>query len=128
MSRPKIDPSTRRSKRVQVGFTGEEKAWLKARAKEAGLEVSVYVHALVMAERGKDAPPRPRKFRVADEVLDAVNRTYLQLRKIGGNINQLAHQANAGMVAVTRSEAVYLINAVQTAVSDVKGTMEKLTA
>ena len=128
MSRRVKAQSDRLAARVKVGMTADEERRLKARAAEAGMDVSRYVRALVLADLGKGAQPRPRKFRVAEDVVHAINKTYTQLKKLGTNVNQLAHQANAGLVAVSRSEAVYMINAVQTTMSQVKGTMEKLVA
>ena len=128
MSRPVKAASVRLTVRVKVGLSDDDKAWLEKKALEAGMDESRYMRSLLLAERGKGAPPRPRKFRASDEIMHAVNKTYVQVKKLGTNVNQLAHQANAGMVAVTRSEVVYLMNAVQTTMSQVRGTMEKLVA
>jgi hypothetical protein len=69
-------------------LTPDERADLDARAKAAGLSVGGYFRAAVLG-----APP-PNRRRAADA--PELARLMGAIGRIGSNINQLAHVANAG--------------------------------
>lgn len=60
----------------------------KSNAAMAGLTVSDYLRALIMDT------PLPRRRQISPETKRDVGRLLGQLGKIGGNLNQLSHQAN----------------------------------
>ena len=72
--------------------TPEEKAETEARAELAGLSVSGYLRAAVF---GKDAEQPRAARRPAVEAAELGALRY-ELRKIGGNLNQIAHRLNQG--------------------------------
>ena len=72
-----------RGERVTVRLTVEERRVLEARARECGRTVSAYLR-----ETALGAVPR-RSAGVAGR------KTRYQLARIGNNLNQLAHRANA---------------------------------
>lgn len=72
--------------------TAEEKAEIEARAARAGLGVSGYLRAVVF---GKDTHQPRAARRPVVEKEELVKLRY-ELRKIGGNLNQIAHAVNAG--------------------------------
>lgn len=81
-----------RQERVFIRMTGAEKAALAARAELAGLSVAGYLRALAW---GKDTPQPRAARRPPVEKAELVAIRY-ELRKIGGNLNQIAHAVNAG--------------------------------
>ncbi len=81
-----------RQDKVFMRATPGEKAEIEARAERAGLSVSGYLRAAVF---GTDAPQPRAARRPAAEKEELVKLRY-ELRKIGGNLNQIAHAANAG--------------------------------
>jgi hypothetical protein len=77
---------------VKMRVTGAERADIEARAERAGLTVAGYLRAAVF---GKDAEqPRAAK-RPPVEAAELGGLRY-ELRKIGGNLNQIAHHLNQG--------------------------------
>lgn len=86
------------------------------------------VRTLVAAAVQKQAPPSPppQKARQMDELIHLINGLHLQLRKIGGNLNQIAHQANTGLVPVSRDEILAVFHSVQRAGADVQTAAHRL--
>lgn len=98
--RPPLAPHEKRTHVFEVNVNAPERARLTKLASAVGLPPAVYLR-----ERGLRARlPRAQAIGSLDvETLDAVNKLWLaasRLRKelspIGNNLNQLAHQANAG--------------------------------
>ncbi len=94
--KPKATQSGSETRQRQSGIrlrvTAEEKADLTARAERAGLGVSGYLRSLAF---GKDTPQPRAARRPIVEKAELVALRY-ELRKIGGNLNQIAHAVNAG--------------------------------
>jgi hypothetical protein len=89
----------RRQGEVKMRVDEAEKADVKSRAEVAGLSESGFLRALVF---GKDTPqPRAaRRLPVGAEELGALR---YELRKIGGNLNQIAHHQNQGKAVDDRA-------------------------
>ena len=78
----------RRTRLVAVRFTPDEYAQLEDHAHAAGVELSAYVRSiLVNAEV-------PRRARGKSPDAELLGKTLIALNRIGGNINQIARQAN----------------------------------
>ena len=91
----------RRTVTLKVRLTEAEEATLKARASEAGANVSDFVRgrALGLPKSRTVATPERRQL---IEILG-------QLGKLGSNLNQLAHHANATGGEYDRNELRYAI-------------------
>ena len=122
---PKADAPRRRKK---VGLTPKEESKLQAAANAAGLTETAFMHAAILSAVGLAAPVRPNRNSGRHAVAQVLARLEFQWRKLGTNINQLAHQANAGLVPLRRAEVDYLLNQHQLLYSDSKATLEKLLA
>ena len=80
------------SSRAVLKCTPEQRAEIEARAERAGLSVSGYLRALVF---GKDTPqPRAAKRVKLTADMEAIKQLLYEFRKIGGNLNQIAHHLN----------------------------------
>jgi len=75
-----------------IRFNDAELAALHAAAERAGLTVGAYIRQTVLG-----APP-PRQSRRPPVEKEALARILAQVGKIGSNVNQLAHHANAGSI------------------------------
>ena len=105
----------------------------RQRALLAGQTDARYLRHLIAEDAGKAVATPPLKRRQMQRVqLDAlaheVNQLGLQFRKIGVNVNQLAKQANAGMVPVTRAEAVRAMTQLDLAMSQALAVLERALA
>ena len=116
------------SARAKASFSPDEAVRLRQEAKACGMTQAKYIRAAVLGGWGEVQKPKRRKYRQADQLVHEISLLNLQLKKLGTNVNQLARQANTGLVAVTRSEAEYLMNRVQVTTAHTAATMEKLLA
>ncbi len=124
-SRVRKSPVGRRRKKV--GFRPDEEALLQAAANAAGLTECAYMHAAILAAVGLASPPKPTKNSGRHAMAQELSRLAYQWKKLGNNVNQLAHQANAGMVPIRRVEVDYVLNQHQLLFSECKALMEKVT-
>ena len=101
----------RLTRRIKPAFTHAEALALAADAKACGMTNAKFVRALVLSARG-DATHKPRRKRNRDtnKLADEIHLLAMQVKRLGTNVNQIAKQANAGMVAVGRAEVQYLLN------------------
>ncbi len=94
--------------RIKVQLTNGQQQKLAKLADEARVSQSEYMRSLLDSVEGsvpvaKPPPPkRPPPF--AQQQLMEIHELAMQVRKVGVSINQLARQANTGMVAIRRSE------------------------
>jgi hypothetical protein len=92
-ARKKHGSETRqRQKLVCWRVTPSEHGELAARADRAGLSVAGYLRSVAF---GKDTPQPRAARRPPAEKAELVALRY-ELRKIGGNLNQIAHAVNSG--------------------------------
>lgn len=85
-----------------MGLTGDEHAELTAKAAAAGMTLSGFVQALIAADMAtRPAPPRSNRNHGTMLLLAEVHLLAMQVKKIGTNLNQLAHQANTGLVPLS---------------------------
>lgn len=89
----KKDASSQNRKRrasIEIALTPEERAEIERRAADAGLSLSSFCRAAALGDAGPRARRRP--------IVDAVElaKTHAELRRIGNNLNQIAHALNIG--------------------------------
>lgn len=116
------EPDSRlRTNRVRTYMTDDELAAFKALCAAHGSTEAQMVRTLVMSAiiGQKPPPPRPEKSRQTDELIAGINTLHVHLRKIGTNLNQIARQANTGLVPVSRNEVLAVFHTVQQAAAAV---------
>jgi len=112
-----------RRKKVQVSVALE--AEIRARATAAGMSEARWMRTVLAAAAGRGEMPRRKAVSVDDRLLAAINQCWVQLKKLGTNVNQLAHQANTGLVPLTRAEVVYLTNHHQLLLARLEALLER---
>lgn len=117
-----------RTNRVRSYMTDDELKAFKALCTAHATTEAQMMRTLVMAavERQQPPTPKPEKARQMDELIAGINSLHVQLRKVGTNLNQIAHQANSGMVPVSRNEVLAVFHTVQQAAAVVQTAALKL--
>jgi hypothetical protein len=113
---------------IKPGFTELELRAIAAEAKACGMTKAKYVRQLVLSARGAGEKPRRKRNRDEGRLADEVHQLGLQARKIGTNVNQLAHKANQGVVPISRGEVQYMLNQLQLMTSAAIAHLEKARA
>ncbi|MGD9803437.1 MAG: plasmid mobilization relaxosome protein MobC [Hyphomicrobiaceae bacterium] len=116
------------SERIKVQLTVEQRDILEARAEAAGITLAAYMRQCALVSLGgPGAPKRPPLKRKREQELTfaEIHEMAMQVRKVGINLNQLAHQANSGLVPIKREEIVYIQNRIQTVLSEASAAMER---
>lgn len=88
MARPELPPNERSMKQVNIRVTPDQFAHLNGQAERAGMTVSGFVRSAAMGKRVTVQKSTAPEF-----------MTIHELRKIGINLNQIAHAMNAGGVS-----------------------------
>jgi hypothetical protein len=104
-----LPPAERRRCHLSIALTAAERASLEARATSAGLRPAVYLRQAALAGAAS-----------VDRRVDLI-RLHVELRRIGNNLNQIAHAANSALAADEHP-------AVRTAVSSIDGALLELRA
>lgn len=92
-------------RRLKVGLSASDYDAVSQRAAAAGMTTAAYVRQLVAFDLGQTAaPPRARSDQAQLALLAEVHLLAMQVKKIGVNVNQMARQANTGMVPLTVPE------------------------
>ena len=87
---PESTPKATRNRRtvtLKVRLTEAEEATLKARASEAGANVSDFVRGRALGQPNRRTAATPERRQLIEALA--------QLGKLGSNLNQIAHQLNA---------------------------------
>lgn len=86
----KRDASQNRQRRasIEIALTQEERAEIERRAANAGLSLSSFCRAAALGDPGPRAARRP----IVDAA--ALAHTHAELRRVGNNLNQIAHALN----------------------------------
>jgi hypothetical protein len=77
--------TTTRNKTLKIRLTSPESTTLKARARAAGLTRSEYIRRVAI---------KGRKLQPVSIDADSLRQIYAELRRQGGNINQIARELN----------------------------------
>lgn len=117
-----------RTNRVRSYMTDGELAAFKALCAAHATTEAQMVRTLVMAAVAGQKPPAPppEKTRQMDDLIHHINALHIQLRKIGTNLNQVARQANTGLVPVSRNEILAVFHSVQQAAAAIHTAAHKL--
>lgn len=92
-------------RRLKVGLSASDYDAVSARAANAGMTTAAYVRHLIAFDLGQGAsPPKARSDRNTLALLAEVHLLAMQVKKIGVNVNQMARQANTGLVPLTIAE------------------------
>lgn len=117
-----------RTAMIRTYFNADEEAIIARMAAAHGLSRAELVRHVVLTSAGQLPKPTRKRTKNRDELLHALSVLAVQLKKLGANVNQLAHQANAGIVPVTRTESQYMLNAHQILLSKATAAVESLLA
>lgn len=79
-----------RMKGVRAAVTEAEYDALQERARNAGLSTAAYLRACALGDKGPRAKPAPPVNRAL------LGLTLAELKRVGNNLNQIAHHLNAG--------------------------------
>lgn len=88
MSRAHADKTQRRHRQINFRVTDDDRARLSVDAVRAGLKLPAYCEMLVMRGRVELAPTTVHRMEPA---------LFAELRRIGNNLNQVAHATNSGL-------------------------------
>jgi hypothetical protein len=98
----KTDPVDRR---IRVQLTAAQAERLVRLAADAGVSQSEYMRKLLdSAACGSTKVPKTRRESGTMLQLVEIHELAMQVKKLGANVNQLARQANTGLVPLRREE------------------------
>ena len=107
-------------------FSDVELKDIDAHAEAERMTRAEYIRVATLEKTGRSAK-RPGKRRQGDDdTLAVLYEIRHHLKKIGGNVNQLAHQANTGMVPLTPKQIEYLRNLLQLGISATISAAERV--
>jgi hypothetical protein len=87
--------------RIRVQLTAAQAEQLARLAADAGVSQSEYMRSLLDSA---NKVPKPRRQSGTMLQLVEIHELAMQVKKLGTNVNQLARQANAGLVPLRREE------------------------
>lgn len=116
--------------RVKVQFTAAQAQSIDARADALGMTIAGYLRTLALADLGQAEPTSRHRARMHENLtrIAELHALAMQVKRLGVNVNQLAHQANVGLVQVTRAEVIYMLNQHQLLMSDAHAAIERMLA
>lgn len=107
--RPPLPPGAQRRCHLSIALTAAERASLDARASSAGVRPAVYLRQAALVGAA-----------AVDRRVD-LTRLHVELRRIGNNLNQIAHAANSALAGDEYA-------AVRAAVASIDGSLAELRA
>lgn len=128
-SRPKLqpepgDPSA--TVRKKLFLTPAENTLLGKETKAAKLSQKDYLRLAVVAAMTQAPPPRRKAVVGKNELAHEISMIAFQLKKIGTNLNQMAKQANTGLVPITEREIYYFLSMHQRVLTMSAAALEKV--
>jgi len=120
------DPSA--TVRKKVFLTPDENKRLAKEAKLAMLLQQDYMRLAVVAALMQVPPPKRKAVMSRNDLAHEIAMVAFQIKKAGTNLNQLAKQANNGLVPITRSEVLYFMNTHQRVLTLTTAALEKVLA
>ena len=115
-------------RRRQVAFSDAELLRVKANSKAAGRTQAKFMRDAVLAAIGEAEMPKGKRTASNDQAVAELERVRWLLSNLSKNVNQLARQANSGMVQIRRAEVEYLLNQHQKTLSQAAAVMERFLA
>jgi len=113
---------------LKIRLSRAQRRQVDALAEVCGVTSSALVRDLfdqALAGAGAIKPPKPARNHESLLRAAEVHQLAMQVKKLGTNINQLARQANAGMVPLSRAEVQYMLNQHQLLISRAIAYVEK---
>jgi hypothetical protein len=94
--------TTKKAYEICLRLSEKETQALKGKAKQCGLSKSAYLRRLILDKPVKARPP------------ETVHELYVEINRIGTNINQIARACNAGMTdpGSAAAQALFLLQKV----------------
>jgi hypothetical protein len=114
-------------RRIEIRCTEREFNEIGKRADACGLTVSDYLRSLAewhVQEKAVEEAPRVRLARLAEAQMAKLMPLLTELTRNGNNLNQLAKQANTGMVPVKRLALEEVLERVNGLLEDLKKIIE----
>ncbi len=109
--RPSLPPGERRRCHLSIALTAAERASLDARATSAGLRPAVYLRQAALAGAAAVA-------RRVD-----LTRLHVELRRIGNNLNQVAHAANSALAGDEYPAVRAAVASVESALAELRAAL-----
>lgn len=115
--------------RIKVGLSDDQAKRLDDKAAAAGMTVARYVRSLIEHDLG-DTPRKPTVARnhATMLLLAEVHELAMQIKRLGTNVNQIAHQVNSGMVPITFAEMVVTQKQVAVAMDKAIAIFERVSS
>ncbi|UTW59524.1 plasmid mobilization relaxosome protein MobC [Kordiimonas sp. SCSIO 12603] len=114
MAKPSKIKAQPRPIRLYTYVTAEEEERIKEAADLADLKVSVFLRHIALAQQ-----IRPARSRQVKELVTVFSKLGADLNRVGNNLNQLAHQANAAGYDDKRIHYEHTLTEVKTAVGEI---------
>jgi hypothetical protein len=114
--------------RKKLFLTPDENGLLKRESKAAGLLQQDYMRHAVRAALTQAPPPKRKASVTRNELAHEISMIAFQLKKAGTNLNQIAKQANTGLVPITRAEVIHFMNTHQRVLTLSVAALEKVLA
>lgn len=114
--------------RKKLFLTPQENAQLAKEAKLAALLQQDYMRLSVVAAMTQTPPPKRKAAVSRNDLAHGVAMLAFQIKKAGNNLNQLAKQANNGLVPITRNEVLHFMEMHQRVLTLTTATLEKVLA
>ncbi len=114
--------------RKKLFLTPAENMLLEKEAKAAKLLQKDYLRLSVVSAMTQTPPPKRKHVVSKNELTHEISMIAFQLKKIGINLNQMAKQANTGLVPITEREIYYFLNMHQRVLTMSSAALEKVLA
>ncbi len=114
--------------RKKLFLTPAENTLLEKEAKAAKLLQKDYLRLCVVAAMTQAPPPKRKAVVSKNELAHEISMIAFQLKKLGNNLNQMAKQANTGLVPITEREIYYFLNMHQRVLTMSSAALEKVLA
>lgn len=94
----------------------ELERWKALCASHSETEAQLMRSLMKAAIEGQNPPkPKPEKTQKFEALITQLNALHVQIQRVGNNLNQVAKQANTGLVPVTRNEILAIFTSINSA-------------
>lgn len=112
--------------RKKLFLTPAENTLLKKETRAARLLERDYLRLSVVAAMTQAPPPKRKAVVSKNDLAHEISMIAFQLKKIGNNLNQMAKQANTGLVPITEKEIYYFLSLHQRVLTMSSAALEKV--